>query len=177
MTYVVRSEMEPAALVAAARSVVESVDRNVPMFAIKTQAEQIDETIRRERLFAYLLTGFAALAVALACLGIYGTLAYLAARRTPEIGLRLALGAQPASVIGMVLRESLLPVFAGVALGVWAALSAGKMVEAMLYGLKPDDVPTLVAVGAVLLGSALVAGWWPARRASRIAPMAALRHD
>jgi predicted permease len=177
MTYVMRSDLEPRAIIPPARAAVEEVDRNVPMFEIRTQAQRIDETIRRERLFAALLSGFAAVAVLLACLGIYGTLAYLVARRTPEIGLRLALGAVPRSVISMVLRESMLPVMLGVALGVWGAASASQLVKSMLFGLKPNDPATVGAVAVLLVTSTLLAAWWPARRASRIEPSIALRHE
>jgi predicted permease len=177
MTYVVRSETEPKALVAVVRRAVESVDPNVPMYEVKTQVEQINEVIRRERLFAALLSGFAVIALVLASMGIYGTLAYLVTRRTPEIAVRLALGAQRADVVGLVLRESIAPVLAGVVVGVAGSFAAGKLVESMLFGLKPQDPLALAAASAILLGSAILAGWWPARRASRIAPMAALRQE
>jgi ABC-type antimicrobial peptide transport system permease subunit len=147
------------------------------MYEVKTQVEQINELIRRERLFAALLSGFAALALVLACMGIYGTLAYLVTRRTPEIGVRVALGATRADVVGLVLRESIAPVVAGVVIGVAGSLAAGKLVESMLFGCKPRDPLALAAASAILLGSALAAGWWPARRASRVAPMVALRHE
>jgi predicted permease len=177
MTYAVRSEVEPKALIAAVRRAVESVDRNVPLYEVRTQAERINESMRRERLFASLLSGFALLALALACLGIYGTLAYLVTRRTPEIGIRLALGAKPADVVSLVLRESTAPVMAGVVIGIAGSLAAGRLVESTLYGLRPRDPVTLLIAAAVLAGSALLAGWLPAHRASRIAPMEALRHE
>ena len=177
MTYVLRSEIGPKTLAAAARRAVESVDPNVPLYEVKTQAEQINAAMRNERLFATLLSGFALLAVALACLGIYGTLAYLVTRRTPEIGLRVALGAKRWDVVGLVLRESAAPVVVGVVAGVAGALAAGRLVESMLFGLKPRDPLTLLTAAAVLTGCALGAGWWPARRASRIEPMEALRHE
>jgi len=147
------------------------------MYAVKSQVEQMNELIRRERLFAALLSGFAVLALALACMGIYGTLAYLVTRRTREIGLRLALGAKRADVVGLVLRESTAPVAVGVVIGVPGSLAAGKLVESMLFGLKPQDPLALATASAILLASAILAGWWPARRASRIAPMAALRQE
>jgi ABC-type antimicrobial peptide transport system permease subunit len=177
MTYVVRSEVEPEALVAAVRPAVESVDRNVPLYEVKTQTEQINQLIRRDRVFAALLSGFAALALILACLGVYGTLAYLVTRRTPEIGLRVALGAQRSSVVRLVLRESLTPVLLGLLLGGGGSLAAGRLIEAMLFGLKPRDPLTLVTAAGVLAGTALAAGWLPALRASRLAPMQALRHE
>ena len=177
MTYVVRSETELQALVTAVRRVVESVDPNVPMYEVKTQVEQINDLIRRERLFAALLSGFAVLALVLACMGIYGTLAYLVTRRTPEIGLRQALGAKRADIVGLVLRESIAPVTVGVVIGVAGSLAAGKLVESILFGLKPQDPLALATASAILLGSAILAGWWPAHRASRIAPMAALRQE
>ena len=177
MTYVVRSKVQPKSLIATIRSAVESVDPNVPLDAVRTQVEQINQSMRQERLFAFLLSGSALLALVLACLGIYGTLAYLVTRRTSEIGIRLALGATRADVIRLVLRETCAPVALGVVVGVGGALATGRVAESMLFGLKPQDPATLLAAAAVLVGSALLAGWSPARRASRIAPMEALRYE
>jgi len=177
MTYVVRSQSDPKALLPAIRDAVRGVDPNVPLFEVKTQLEQLDLNIKPERLFASLLSGFAALSLLLACLGIYSTLAYQVTRRTSEIGVRMALGARRPAVVALVMRESAIPVILGVAVGIGTALAAGRMVKSFLYDLEPGDPVTLVAVGAALLASALVAAWVPARRAARIAPMEALRYE
>ena len=111
----------------------------------------------------------------LACLGIYGTLAYSVARRTAEIGLRMALGADRATVVRMVLNESIVPVLVGVVFGLVAALMTTRLIESMLFGLTPRDTATMAWASAGLLLSALAAAWIPARRASRVDPMTALR--
>lgn len=177
MTYVVRSETDPKALVSAVRRVVESVDTNVPMYEIKTQTEQINELLRRERMFATLLAIFAAIALGLACLGIFGTLAYLVGRRTPEIGVRMALGGKRSDIIFLILRESTMSVGIGVVVGIGAALVCGKLIESMLFGLRPRDPLTITVAGALLIATALLAGLIPALRASRISPVQALRHE
>jgi ABC-type antimicrobial peptide transport system permease subunit len=159
------------------RSAVESVDRNVPMYEVKTQAEQIGELLRRERLMTSLLSGFAVLALVLAGLGVYGTLAFSVARRTPEIGVRMALGAQKSDVVRLVMRESVAPVLIGLTCGIFGAVASGSLVEKMLFGLEPQDPWALAAGIMILLGCALAASVVPALRAAGIAPMQALRHE
>lgn len=177
MTYALRSSAEPDALVVAVQAAIRGIDPNVPMYQVKTQVEQINQGIRRERTLAALLTGVAVLGLVLACLGIYGTLAYLVTARTPEIGLRLALGARGADIAAMMLKESGVPVVAGVLGGIWVSLSAGKLVESLLYGVESRDAVSLSAATGILLLSGWIAAWLPARRASRVAPMDALRHE
>jgi ABC-type antimicrobial peptide transport system permease subunit len=147
------------------------------VFEIRTQDAQIDAGVRQERLFAYAASGFAALALLLACLGIYGTLSYSVARRTPEIGLRMALGANRRDVATMVLGESLGPVVAGAVIGLAAAAATTRLVQSMLFGLTPNDTSTLLLATLGLVVSALLAAWLPCRRASGIEPMAALRSE
>jgi predicted permease len=177
MTYAVRTRMDPRSLVSDLRRAVATVDPNVPLYEIRTQVDRIDESMRRERLFASLVSGFAVVAVGLACLGVYATLAYLVTTRTSEIGVRLALGAKRADIVLSILRESAIPVVSGIVMGVAGSLAAGRLVEGMIFGLQPRDPVALISAAVVLLGSALIAGWLPAYRASRIAPMQALRHD
>lgn len=177
MTFSVRVAGEPTSIVEAARRAAEAVDPAVPMYEVRTQEAQIDAAVRQERLFAYVATGFATLAVVLACLGIYGTLGYAVARRTAEIGLRMALGAKRGSVVLMVLRESLTPVLLGLAAGLAAAWTTTQFLEGMLFNLAPRDTATLVLATTVLVVAALVAAWVPARRASAVDPMTALRRE
>jgi predicted permease len=177
MTFAVRVAGEPTSIVEAARRASEAVDPAVPMYEVRTQEAQIDAAVRQERLFAYVAGGFAALALVLACLGIYGTLGYSVARRTAEIGLRMALGANRAAVVLMVLRESITPVLLGVAVGLAAAWASTRLIEGMLFNLAPRDTATLVVATTVLVLAALVAAWVPARRASVVDPMTALRRE
>jgi predicted permease len=177
MTFAVRVGGDPAAAAAPVRQVLERVTPDVPVFELRTQHDQINLAIHQERVFAYVATAFAALALLLASLGIYGTLAYSVAGRTSEIGLRMALGASRTRVVRLVLVESLLPVVAGIAVGLGTALSTTPLVESMLFGLEPQDVMTLAAAAGGLLAAALVAAWLPARHASRVDPMTALRCD
>jgi predicted permease len=177
MTFVVRSAGNPEALVGAMRDAAATIDRSVPLFDVWTQTTQIDQALRQERLFANLVSGFALLALLLACLGIYGTLSYSVARRTPEIGLRIALGAGRRDVVGLVLRESAGPVAVGALVGVAVAAALARVVESMLFGVTHDDVPTMLIALMVLVGCALVAAWLPSARASRVEPMVALRQE
>jgi predicted permease len=177
MTYEIRTQLRPDELIPALRGVVQRTDRDLPIIDIRTQQEQIDATMQQERMFAALTTGFGVLALALACVGIYGIMAYSVANRKNEIGIRLALGAQPGQVRGMILRESGWLACAGVVAGVAAALALTRLVKSMLYGVQPWDPATMAAGGLLLLGVALAASWIPARRAAGVQPMDALRHE
>ncbi len=177
MTYAIRTQLTPGELMPALRRVVQQTDRDLPIIDIRTQQEQIDATMQQERTLAALTTGFGVLALALACVGIYGIMAYTVANRTNEIGIRLALGAQPGQVRGMILRESGWLAGAGVVVGVAAAMALTRLVKSMLYGVQPWDPATLVSGATLLLGVALAASWIPARRAAGVQPMEALRHE
>jgi ABC-type antimicrobial peptide transport system permease subunit len=144
---------------------------------VRTQRQQIDATMVQERVFASLTAAFGILALALACVGVYGIMAYTVSQRTNEIGIRLALGARRGQVRGMVLKEAGWLAAVGVIAGVAAALWLGQLVKSMLYGLKPTDPASLLGAACLLLGVALLAGWIPAMRASRVEPMEALRHE
>ena len=136
-----------------------------------------DRTLVTERLVAQVSTGFGALALLVACVGLYGILAYSVARRTREIGLRLALGATRAGVLWMVLRESLALVGLGFAIGIPAALAASRLIRTMLYGLTPTNPATIGAAFLILLATSTAAAYIPARRAASVDPMTALRHE
>jgi macrolide transport system ATP-binding/permease protein len=134
-------------------------------------------TINQEIVFARLCSAFAILALVIACVGLYGTMAYTVARRTSEIGIRMALGAPRGTVIWMVLREVCVLVAIGLAISVPTAIGTSRLIESFLFDMKPNDPRALTLAVAILLGAALVAGYGPARRASRVDPMIALRHE
>ncbi len=181
MNFEIRTSGDPKAVIPAARAVVDSLDKRIPLFDVKTQTEQIDELLLQERLFAKLTTFFSVLALLLACVGLYGILSYAVLRRTGEIGIRMALGAQRGNILRMVLRETLLLVGIGVTLGVpvaWAiAKLASSQVAAMLFGLNSTDIPTIAGAAALMALVAAIAGFLPARRASQVHPMVALRYE
>jgi predicted permease len=177
MTFAVRAAGDPESLVAALRKAVEGVDANVPLFGIRTQVEQVGQAIQQERLFAHLLVAFGLLALFLACLGLYGTLAFAVSGRIPEIGLRMALGAQRRDVSAMILKGSLVPVGVGLGIGLAAAALSTRLIESMLFGVEPNDPLTLAAAAMILTASAGLAAWLPARRAARVDPMKALRYE
>ena len=177
MTYVVQSRLPSADLIRALQRAAERVDPNVALNHVRTQQQQIQATMQQERLFASLTAGFGILALALACVGIYGILAYSVAQRTNEIGIRLALGAARGDVRIMVMREAGSLAIAGVIGGLAIAVFLIRLVKSMLYGLESTDPLTFGASVLFLMATALIAGWIPARRASRVNPMEALRHE
>jgi predicted permease len=169
MAFAVRATGEPGALVAAVREAVRSVDSNLPLTRIKTQAEQADQSLRMERLFARLLTFFGLLALLLAGIGLYGVMAYSVAQRTQEIGIRVALGAQAADVLNLALI--------GVAVGIGGAIGLTRLMKTLLYGVTATDPATFVVIAILLTTVALLACWIPARRAAKVDPLVALRHE
>jgi len=175
MTFDVRTAMPPMAIAGAVRRVVATIDRNVPVAEMRTQEEQIRETLGTERMFAGVVSSFGAVAALLAAIGLYGVMAYTVTRRTNEIGIRLALGARSEDVQWMVLRESLWIVAAGLAVGIPAALALTKLVQQSLYGIKPNDPLSFFAAGVLMVAVAALAAWIPSRRAARVDPMRALR--
>jgi macrolide transport system ATP-binding/permease protein len=177
MVYALRTSGDPLRYVNSIREIVRRTDPRVPLSEIRTQAADIDRTINQEIVFAELCSGFAILALVIACVGLYGTVSYNVARRTSEIGIRMALGAQRGRVVRMVLREVFVLVAVGLAIGMSGALAASKFVESLLYGMKPNDPLALTLAVTTLLGAALLAGYVPARKASRIEPLAAIRHE
>ena len=177
MVYAMRTSGDPLRYVKSVREIVRQVDARVPVSEVRTQVADIDKTISQEITFARLCSGFAILALVIACVGIYGTVSYSVARRTSEIGIRMALGAQRGSVVRMILREVLVLTGMGLTIGVGAALATSRFVESFLFGMKPNDLRTLTQAVTVLLGAALLAVYLPARRASRIDPIKAIRHE
>ena len=177
MTYEIRTRMQPAEMAPAIRRVIASIDPDLPIQDLRTQREQIDATMQTERIFATLTAGFGILALALACVGVYGVMAYSVARRTSEIGIRLALGALPRQVLAMVLREASWLAVAGIGAGIGVALLLTRLVKSMLYGLQPTDPVSLAGAVVLLAAVGAAASWIPARRAASVEPMEALRHE
>jgi ABC-type antimicrobial peptide transport system permease subunit len=169
--------MRPETILPALRRVVQQVDPDLPLVNVRTQDQQIEADLQQERIFVTLTSGFGLLALTLAAVGIYGIMAYSVSNRTNEIGIRLALEAQPSEVRGMILRESAWLSVAGIVAGVAAAIALTRAVKSMLYGIQPYDPATLSAGVFLLLMVAIAASWIPARRAAGIQPMQALRHE
>jgi predicted permease len=177
MNYEIRTRIKPEALMPLLRRAAQQIAPDLPLSNVRTQQQQIDAAMQQERVFVTLTSGFGLLALALATVGIYGIMAYSVAQRTNEIGVRLAVGAQPWQVRTLILRESTWLTAAGIAAGTIAALVLCRLVKSMLYGIRPDDPATVIAGILVLLAVALGASWIPARRAAALDPMEALRHE
>ncbi len=175
--YAIRTAGEPTALAGAVRQAGAAVNRNLVLTDLMTQNRQIEEGLRQERLFAALLTFFGLFSLLLAAIGLHGVAAYTAARRTPEIGLRLALGAGRGHVFGLVFRQVLLPVAGGLLAGLAASWPASRAIESLLYGVKRLDAATLTMVLITLAAVALASAFVPAWRAARLNPMKALRTE
>jgi predicted permease len=177
VTFLIRSPLKPAELLPSLRRAAARIDPDLPLTNIRTQQQQIAETMQQETMFASLTSGFGVLALALACVGIYGIMAYTVSQRTNEIGIRLALGAMREQIRAMVLRETGWMAIGGVAAGLAATLALVRLIQSMVYGLKPWDPLTLGGSVLLLLLVASVAGYIPAHRASRVEPIEALRNE
>lgn len=177
MTFALRTDGDATRYASAVRQIVHDADPRVPVTNVVTQAAEIDQTINQEIVLARLCTAFAVLALVIASVGLYGTMTYGVARRTSEIGIRMALGARRSTVMWMVLREVCALTALGLAISVPIALGTARVVQSLLFDTKPNDPATLTFAVTTLLCTALVAGYGPARRASRISPMIALRQD
>jgi predicted permease len=177
MTFAVRAPGDPRALLQAVRRRIAQVDPDLPVFEARTLEEQAALSVLRERQFALLATGFGAAALLLACIGLYGVLSHAVNRRSREIGIRLALGAAPGTVLRMVLLQAALPTLAGCAAGLAGALGAARLLGDMLFGIEPSNPAALGIVTALLLLTALLAACLPARRAAHTDPMQVLRYE
>jgi predicted lysophospholipase L1 biosynthesis ABC-type transport system permease subunit len=173
----VRTAGDPLAMVPLIRNLINRKDANLPMNRIASEAQQIDQQVFNERLIARLSSFFGLLALLLACTGIYGLLSYEVTRRTREIGIRMAIGAQQRDVVRMVVRQGLLVALAGAGIGTAASFAARGLLTAILYRVRPGDPVTLAAVAVLLLLVALAACYLPARRATKVDPMVALRQE
>lgn len=175
--FYVRATGNSDALVAALRREVAALDRGLPVFDVMPMEERYSAAMGRTRFTTGLLGSFAALALMLAAVGIYGVIAYNVSRRAREVGIRMALGAERAGVLRMVLRESLWITWAGIAAGLAGSLALTRFLSSQLYEIRPNDPLTFAATALVLTGVALAAAWVPARRAARVDPMTALRYE
>jgi predicted permease len=177
MTLHVRTAGDPASLAAAVRRELQAIDRNVPVTSVTTMTELLSNSLYSARMGAALLGAFGLLALLLAGVGLYGVMSYTVAQRTREIGIRMALGASSGDVLGMVLREALALVASGVALGLIASFALTRLLASFLYDIATNDAATFAGVPFVLAAVALLAGYLPARRATKVDPMIALRYE
>jgi predicted permease len=176
-SFELRTAADPQAILSAIREVVAQVNMNLPLFDVKTESEQIDRLLFQERLVARLSGFFGLLALVLACVGLYGLLSYEVSRRTREIGIRMALGAQPESVLKLVIRQGIVLAIVGAGAGIGVALGVMRCLTSMLYDVHANDPLTMIAVAVLLTLVALTACYMPARRAMRVDPMVALRYE
>ncbi len=176
-TFYVRTAAEPAAMAATLRKAVQELDPNLPVYDMQTLVQQVDETVFADRLLTFLSLCLGLLAAVLAAIGLYGVMAYVVARRTREIGIRMALGATRESIAGLILREVARMAAIGLAIGLAVALAADRLVASLLYGVRATD-PLVFAAAVLLLALvALLAGGLPARRAASVDPVVALRYE
>jgi putative ABC transport system permease protein len=175
--FVARASVEPATLARAMEAAVHEIDPNVPLFNVQTMGQVIEAGVGNERLTMVLMMGFAALALLMAAIGVFGVTAYSVAQRTHEVGIRMALGARPSSVMALVLRQELGACLIGIVAGVAGALAVGSLLESLLFGVPARDTATIAVAAFVLLAVTAVACVIPARRATRVDPVTALRLD
>ena len=176
-TYVMRTSQDPSTMANALRSAIRELDAELPLANVLTMREILSESIASRRFQTVLAGVFAVAALLLACLGIYGVISYSVARRTSEIGIRIALGAQASQVSMLVLRQGIRPVLGGLLVGVAAALAAGRLISGFLFGTQARDPAAILAVILMLLAVAGVASWVPVRKAARLDPAVALRSE
>jgi putative ABC transport system permease protein len=172
-----RTTGDPSAAAPAIRKLIAEIDPTQPVYSMKTQEQALSDSIAPRRFNLFVLGSFAATALLLAVVGIYGVIAYSVAQRTHEIGIRMALGAQRSEVVGMVAREGMVIALTGLIIGLAAAVALTRLMETLLYDVKPNDLPTLMTVAAALVATALVACWGPAFKAAFVDPIVALRHE
>jgi ABC-type antimicrobial peptide transport system permease subunit len=177
MSIAVRTGVAPLNIVEPLRREVRGAGNDQVLYEVRTMEQLASDSLARQRFLLLLFGIFAGLAMLLACIGIYGVLAYLTSQRVPEMGMRMALGASAGDVLWLVLRQSLGMIFLGAGVGAVAAFAAGRLLERLVEGMRPMEPLTFAIMLAALAGAALVASFVPARRASRIEPMRALRQE
>jgi ABC-type antimicrobial peptide transport system permease subunit len=177
MHFELRTAGNPRLLVPAVRRAAQELDRNLALYEVQTQQEQIDRALFQERLFVRLTAFFALLATLLACVGIYGSVAFRASRQRHEIGIRMALGAERGDLLRDMVWQGFRSVLIGAGIGVVGSLAITRLIQAQLFGVEPTDPNTCVAVSTILVISAVVATYLPARQATKVDPMVALRYE
>ena len=176
-TFYVRTNQDPASLTVTARNLIQAMDSNLPVYGVKTLTTQLDELLFTDRLVTVFSLCLGLLASLLAAVGLYGVMAYVVARRTREIGIRMALGATQKNVAWMILREIIGMLAAGLGIGLIAAYGIGRVIESLLFGVKAGDPIVFVIAAGLLVAVALLAGWLPSRKAANVDPMVALRYE
>jgi len=177
MTIVAKTVGEPVAWQSALREVVRRIDSDLPVARVQSMNDIVGSSVNWRATPMRLLTGFAVIGLLLASIGVYGVLAYYVSQRTREIGVRAALGATRGQLASLVIRQSLLPLVAGVVIGVAGSLATGRLLQEFLYQVKPGDPQVITTIVILLIGVGLLASWLPARRAAAIDPMVALRDE
>jgi putative ABC transport system permease protein len=177
VTFAIRTSSNPTSVAAAVRRAVWQIDHDQPVIQIRSMENVISESIWRQHVSAFMLGIFAAIALVLSAVGIYGVFSYSVSQRTHEIGIRTALGATRGDILRMVVGEGLLLTLTGVGAGVLAALSLTRLLASLLYGIRPGDPLTFAALSLLLTAVALLASYIPARRATKVDPMEALRYE
>jgi putative ABC transport system permease protein len=176
-TLVIRTAGDPASLIPAVRQEIRRLDAQLPVPAFSTMKQRISAAVALPRLYNSLFTAFAAMALLLAMVGIYGVTAYSVNQRTREVGIRAALGGAPGTLLALILKQAALVMAAGMAIGLLAAVLTSRVLGSLLYGLSPTDPFTYLAVALLLAACTLLAAYFPARRAAKVDPMVALRTD
>jgi putative ABC transport system permease protein len=174
---VARTGSDPTGLAGAIKDQILLIDKDQPVYAVQTMKQLMSESVSRERFNMTLLTVFAAVALVLAAVGVYGVMSYSVAERRHEIGIRMALGASSRDVLGMILRQTASLALAGLGIGIFAAVMLTRLMTGLLYEVSATDGVTFAVVSALLAGVALAATYVPARRATKLDPMIALRHE
>jgi putative ABC transport system permease protein len=177
MTLVIRTHGDPSSIAAAARNVIQTLDSEQPIADVRTMQSLLADSVARARFNTMLLTVFAVVALALAAVGIYGVMSYAVTQRTHELGLRMALGAQSSHVLSLIVRQGMMMAVAGVAIGLGAAFALTRILTTLLYGVSATDPLTFSVIALLLTSIALLACYLPARRATRVDPMVALRYE